>query len=50
MGSHVHDPVDQQKLRDWFGREPNYEYLCKEVVRRFAPADPGLRAPRREMA
>jgi hypothetical protein len=32
MGSHVHDPVDQEKLRDWFGREPNFEYLCKEVV------------------
>ncbi len=32
MGSHVHDPVDQQKLRDWFGRAPNFEYLCKEVV------------------
>jgi hypothetical protein len=31
MGSHVHDPVDQQKLRSWFGREPNFEYLCKEV-------------------
>jgi len=30
--SHVHDPVDEAKLLDWFGREPNYEYLCQEVT------------------
>ncbi len=29
--SHVHDPVDEAKLLAWFGREPNYSYLCREV-------------------
>jgi hypothetical protein len=30
-GSHIHDPVDREKLRGWFGREPNFEFMCKEV-------------------
>lgn len=30
--SHVHDPVNRSKLRSWFGREPNYEYICSELM------------------
>lgn len=30
--SHVHDPVDEEKLFSWFGREPNYQYICREVI------------------
>jgi len=29
--SHVHDPVDEGKLLSWFGRRPNFEYICREV-------------------
>lgn len=29
---HVHDPVDESKMTSWFGRRPNYKYLCREVV------------------
>lgn len=29
--THVHDPVDEAKLLDWFGRLPNFEYVCREV-------------------
>ena len=29
--SHIHDPVDEAKLLAWFGREPNFQYICKEV-------------------
>ena len=28
---HIHDPVDEAKLLAWFGREPNFRYICKEV-------------------
>lgn len=28
---HVHDPVDELKMRTWFGRDPNFSYLCREV-------------------
>lgn len=28
--SHVHDPVDESKMLLWFGREPNYSYICRE--------------------
>jgi hypothetical protein len=28
--SHVHDPVDEAKLLSWFGRKPNYTYICRE--------------------
>lgn len=28
---HVHDPVDEFKMYDWFGRRPNYEYICREM-------------------
>ena len=28
---HIHDPVDEAKLLAWFGREPNFQYICKEV-------------------
>ncbi len=31
VSSHVHDPVDEAKMRAWFGREPNYSYICTEV-------------------
>ena len=34
--SHVHDPVDEAKMLDWFGREPNFSYICTEVL---APVD-----------
>lgn len=28
---HVHDPVDEKKLGTWFGREPNYSYIVREI-------------------
>lgn len=28
---HVHDPVDEVKLRAWFGRDPNYSYVVAEL-------------------
>ena len=31
-GSHVHDPVTKEKTRGWFGRKPNFEYICHEVT------------------
>ncbi len=30
--SHVHDPVDEEKMLAWFGRAPNFSYVCREVV------------------
>lgn len=30
VDSHVHDPVDEEKIRKWFGRDPNYAYVVKE--------------------
>jgi hypothetical protein len=30
--SHVHDPIDEEKLVRWFRREPNFSYLCREVT------------------
>ena len=27
---HIHDPVDQKKLAEWFGREPNYKIIVRE--------------------
>jgi len=29
---HVHDPVDEAKLHQWFGRKPNYSYMCREIT------------------
>ena len=29
---HVHDPVDEDKMKSWFGREPNFEFICREAV------------------
>jgi len=29
---HVHDPVDEEKLLACFGREPNFTYICREVI------------------
>jgi len=29
---HIHDPVDEKKMYDWFGREPNFSYIATEVV------------------
>jgi hypothetical protein len=29
---HIHDPVDEAKLLAWFGREPSFQYICKEVA------------------
>ena len=28
---HIHDPVDKDKLMDWFGRKPIYSYLAREL-------------------
>ena len=28
--SHIHDPVDEEKLKQWFGRDPNAYYVVKE--------------------
>ena len=30
--SHVQDPVDEEKLFSWFGREPNFQYMCTELT------------------
>lgn len=30
--SHVHDPVDEEKMRTWFEREPNFSYQITEIV------------------
>ena len=29
--NHIHDPVDEAKLADWFGRAPNFSYLVREI-------------------
>ena len=29
--SHIHDPVDEAKMRRWFGREPDYSYVAREL-------------------
>jgi|HubBroStandDraft_6_1064221.scaffolds.fasta_scaffold102749_2 hypothetical protein len=29
---HLQDPVDEEKMLAWFGREPNYTYLAREIV------------------
>ncbi|NEP87858.1 MAG: tetratricopeptide repeat protein [Okeania sp. SIO2C2] len=29
--SHIHDPVDLEKMNSWFGREPNYQNIIQEV-------------------
>lgn len=28
---HLHDPVDEQKMKRWFGREPDYAYVAREL-------------------
>jgi Methyltransferase domain len=28
---HIHDPVDEVKMRQWFGREPAFSYVAKEL-------------------
>jgi hypothetical protein len=28
---HVHDPVDEEKLKTWFHREPNFTYRIAEL-------------------
>lgn len=30
---HVHDPVDEEKMRVWFGRAPNYSIVAQEKHR-----------------
>ena len=32
IDGHRHDPVTERKMRSWFGREPNFSYVCREVV------------------
>ena len=29
--SHVHDPVDQEKIGQWFGRSPDYATIVQEI-------------------
>jgi hypothetical protein len=29
--THIQDPVDETKLLSWFGRKPNFEYICHEI-------------------
>lgn len=29
--SHIHDPVDLEKMNNWFGREPNYYNIIQEL-------------------
>jgi len=29
---HIHDPVDKRKMKRWFGRPPNFEYICTELL------------------
>ncbi|HLT90453.1 MAG TPA: methyltransferase domain-containing protein [Woeseiaceae bacterium] len=28
---HLHDPVDERKMKKWFGRDPDYSYIAKEL-------------------
>jgi hypothetical protein len=28
---HVHDPVDERKMRKWFGRKPDFAYIATEL-------------------
>jgi hypothetical protein len=28
---HLHDPVDEAKMRKWFGREPDFSYVAREL-------------------
>ncbi len=30
---HLHDPVDQAKMLAWFGREPDFSYVARELSR-----------------
>ncbi len=30
--THIHDPVDEDKILSWFGRKPNAEFKIREVV------------------
>jgi hypothetical protein len=34
VADHLHDPVTERKMRSWFGREPNFSFVCREVVKR----------------
>jgi hypothetical protein len=29
--SHLHDPVDQAKMHNWFEREPDFSYIAREL-------------------
>src|SRR5690606_15311883 len=28
---HLHDPVDEEKMRHWFGSEPEFSYVAREL-------------------
>lgn len=28
---HRHDPVDEEKMKHWFGRDPDYSYVAREL-------------------
>ena len=30
--NHIHDPVDENKMLQWFGFEPNFSYVATEVI------------------
>lgn len=30
--SHIHDPIDEAKMRRWFGREPHFSIVIQEVT------------------
>lgn len=34
--AHLHDPVDEAKMREWFGREPNLSIIVEEEKKRSA--------------
>lgn len=29
---HIHDPVGEEKMLEWFGRKPNFSYICHEIT------------------
>jgi Methyltransferase domain len=30
---HIHDPVDEHKMLEWFGRKPSYTYVARELTK-----------------
>lgn len=53
---HIHDPVDEVKLADWFGRKPNYRLVVREpffkkrrMIAYFDRENPGRRISKDEV-